>query len=285
MARTISEIKQNMTAQFMTDETIRSRYGFADGDTFDDKFSKVSLENVIFFVVAASIYMLESLFDQFEARVDKKITEAVVASIPWYHKISLEFQYGDELVLNEQTQEYGYAVVDEKKRVVKYAAVRDNASGVNVLVSGDESGRPVALEDNVLSAFKQYLNRRKPAGVLMSVKSYSPDLLQADIRVQYDPLVMNPDGTLILEPNRHPVEEAVDGYLNGIVYGGSFNKTRMTDAIQGASGVIDVVVDSVRTKPATRSEYITLANNSVMAVAGSFVSDSLNKTISYVQTL
>lgn len=285
MARTILEIKKSMTEQFMSDSVIRSKYGLKDGDSFDVKFSKVSFENILFFIVAAAIYVVESLFDQFSAHIEKRISEAVIASIPWYHRIALEFQYGDELVLNEQTQEYGYAVTDESRRVVKYAAVRDNASGVNILVSGEENGLPAALDDDVLTAFKYYLNKRKPAGVLMSVRSYDPDSLQMEIRVQYDPLVMNPEGSLILEPDVFPVEDAIKAYLAGIVYGGSFNKTRFVDAIQAVSGVEDVVVDEIRTKPVTRTDYVIAKGNNVTAVAGSFVFDSLNSVIDYVHTL
>lgn len=285
MTRTISDIKRSMTDQFMAEPVIREKYGLSANDSFDEKFSKVSLENIYFFIVAAAIFALEAIFEQFRADVDNRIAEAVLASIPWYHKVCMDFQYGDELAYDEKTKTFGYAGVNESKKLIKYAAVRENASGINILVSGDENGVPKALSDDVLTVFKTYLNKRKPAGVLFQVYSYDPDLIQLDLTVQYDPMLLNADGSIIGDTAKFPVESAVKEYLSGIVYGGTFNKTKLVDAVQSATGVVDVVLGDVRTKPMTRSEFLLAQGNNVVSVSGAFAVDSLKNTISYVQEL
>lgn len=286
MARTIREIKAAMTQQFMSDPTIVEMYGFTEGAVFEDTFSAVSLESIWFSIVASAIYVLETLFDLFRADVDKKISGAVVASIPWYHKIALEFQYGDSLVFDEATQGFVYPVVDTTKQLVKFAACRDMGGGVYVLVSGaDSSGNPVALSQDVLSAFESYLRERKPAGVLLSVNSLNPDLVRSVMTVQYDPQVLTPDGELITDPSVKPVEDAVNAYLNGIVYGGVLNKTKLVDAVQGARGVIDVVLTSVSVKPANGSSYEVVTGNNYRSVGGSFKSNNLTSGITYVVSL
>ena len=286
MARTIREIKAAMTQQFMSDPTIVEMYGFTEGAVFEDTFSAVSLESVWFSIVASAIYVLETLFDLFRADVDKKISGAVVASIPWYHKIALEFQYGDSLVFDEATQGFVYPVVDTTKQLVKFAACRDMGGGVYVLVSGaDSSGDPVALSSDVLSAFESYLRERKPAGVILSVNSLNPDLVRSVMTVQYDPQVLTPDGELITDPSVKPVEDAVNSYLKGIVYGGVLNKTKLVDAVQGARGVIDVVLTSVSVKPANGSSYEVVTGNNYRSVGGSFKSNNLTSGITYVVSL
>lgn len=285
MARTIAEIKKSMTDRFMSDATILERYGLKAGDSFDAKFSKVSIENILFFNVAAVIYALESMFDAFRADVEQRISNAVVASIPWYHKICLEFQYGDDLIYDEKTCEYHYAQVDEAKKVIKYASVRDNASGVDILVSADDNGTPKALSDDVLTVFKKYLNARKPAGVLVNIRSYNPDYLRISMRVQYDPMVLNTNGSLITDPQVYPVEQAISDYVLGIVYGGVLNKTKLVDAVQSATGVVDVILDNMATKPVTRIDYIEVTGNNAKSVAGSFSIQSLKDSISYVSKL
>ena len=286
MARTIREIKAAMTQQFMSDPTIVEMYGFTEGAVFEDTFSAVSLESVWFSIVASAIYVLETLFDLFRADVDKKISGAVVASIPWYHKIALEFQYGDSLVFDEATQGFVYPVVDTTKQLVKFAACRDMGGGVYVLVSGaDSSGNPVALSSDVLSAFESYLRERKPAGVILSVNSLNPDLVRSVMTVQYDPQVLTPDGELITDPSVKPVEDAVNAYLKGIVYGGVLNKTKLVDAVQGARGVIDVVLTSVSVKPANGSSYEVVTGNNYRSVGGSFKSNNLTSGITYVVSL
>ena len=103
----------------MADATIREKYGLSVNDTFSSKFSSVSIENILFFIVAACCHVLEVLFDYHKADVEEKISMAVVASVPWYYKMALAFQYGDSLVLNERTQQYEYATIDESKQIVK----------------------------------------------------------------------------------------------------------------------------------------------------------------------
>ena len=286
MARTIREIKGAMTMQFMADPTIIERYGFPAGASFDETFSAVSLESIWFSIVAAAIYVLETLFDAFKEDVDAKIAQAAVASIPWYHKISLEFQYGDALVFDEQTQQFVYPEVDESKQIVKFAACRDLGGMVYVLASKDNgSGSPAALSSAELSAFDAYLRERKPAGVLLQTDSFSPDLVRVVMAVQYDPQVITSEGELIADPTVYPVEEAINSYLNGIVYGGALNKTKLVDAVQGAAGVIDVSLTSVSVKTAAGDEYSPVSGNNYVSVGGSFVSNNLRNSISYVLSL
>ena len=64
MARTIAEIKRTMTDAFMANATLREAYGLAEGDTFEGSFSAVSLENILFFIVAACCHVMEALFDR-----------------------------------------------------------------------------------------------------------------------------------------------------------------------------------------------------------------------------
>ena len=286
MARTIRQIKGAMTQQFMADSTIIEMYGFEAGSSFEDTFSAVSLESIWFSIVAAAIYVLETLFDAFREDVDAKIAEAVVASIPWYHKISLEFQYGDSLVFDEKTQGFVYPVIDTTKQIVKYAACRDLGGMVYVLASKDDgSGSPTALSADELTAFDAYLHERKPAGVLLQAASFDPDQVQVAVTVQYNPQVLSPDGQLIAEPGVYPVEDAIDAYLKGIVYGGALNKTKLVDAIQAAAGVIDVSLTGVSVKTAAESTFTPVAGNNYTSVGGSFLSNNLRSTISYVLSL
>ena len=286
MARTIKQIKSAMTDQFMQDPVIIERYGLQPGATFDDTFSAVSIESIWFSIVASAIFVLEALFDAFRVEVNETISGAIVASIPWYHKIALEFQYGDSLVFDETTQQFIYPVIDESKQIVKFAACRDLGGGVSVLVSGaDTNGNPTALSADILTAFEAYLNERKPAGVLLSVGSFDPDQIRLVMRVQYDPQILNPDGSLILDPSIFPVETAVSDYLRGIIYGGVFNKTKLVDAVQAAEGVRDVVLDSTAVKPANSSTFSIIEGNSYTSVGGSFEPNNLREGISYVLSL
>lgn len=281
MARTVAEIKKQMTDAFMADATIREKYGLREGDTWSGSFSSVSLESIMFFIVAACCHVLEVVFEEYVKVVDDKVSMAVVASVPWYYKMAKAFQYGDSLVLNEDTQQYGYAAIDEGKQVVKYAAVRDRGTSVQILVSGEKDGKPVALSNSVLTVFKEYMNRVKVAGVVLSIRSKNADKMVIMAKVYVDSLVINSDGTLISDGSK-PVEEAINAYLANIVYGGTFNKTKLTNAILGVEGVSDVEIGECSYMEDGGTEYTVIKGNNYTALGGCFVSEGLSNSLSYV---
>lgn len=283
MARTIKQIKKLISDEFMASENIRKKYGLSESDTFENAFSAVSFESILFGIVASAIYILESLFDLFKSDVDSKISTAILSTIPWYHKIALEYQHGNPLVLDESTMQYVYETQDPDKQVVKFAACRDNLGYVAILAAGaDNTGRPVKLPDDILTPFKQYMNDRKPAGIPIEIHSYDPDMIKIELTVQYDPLLFNADGSLISDPSSFPVEQAVTEYLYGIEYGGVMNKTKLVDAVQSVAGVRDVILGSVQVQSASDYEYVAVAGNNYKSFSGAFAPVNLRNTISYV---
>lgn len=283
MARTIKQIKKSMTDQFMADPVLREKYGLTAEDTFDRSFSAVSFESILFGIIAAAIYTLEAIFDAFRREIDTKIADSVVASIPWYHKICLEYQHGDNLILNEATSEYVYELIDDSKKLVKFAACRDRGGGVYILVAKmGADGYPEALSNDVLTAFKEYINRRKPAGVITDVYSYNPDDITLSIRIQYNPILLNSDGSLIADPSVFPVEDAVNNYLASVIYGGTFNRNKLIDAVQSVEGVQDLILGEVSAKASDAQSYSVVEGNNYTSVGGSFRSANLRNTIRYV---
>lgn len=280
MARSISEIKRTMTDAFMQDEAIREAYDLSQDKTrFADCFSAVSLENLLFYIVAACHYVLESIFEKFTQDVEQKISRAVVASIPWYFDKAKAFQYGDALVLNPRTFGYEYAKIDTLKQLVKYVAVRDRGASIEMLVSAEQDGKPTPLSDEILTAFKHYINAIKIAGVVINVRTRKADELSIAVKVVVDPLKINRTGVDIASSEK-VVEHAIENYLADIVYGGTFNKTKLVDAIQRVDGVVDVVLGVCKYKAG--DEYKEIAGNNYTAVGGSFVAVGLDKTIEYV---
>ena len=279
--RSITEIKTSMTDAFMADTTVRSLYGLAEGDRFGEKFSAVSFENILFSVVASCVYVVESLFNRHRQEVDEIAERASVASIPWYHDKVMAYQHGDALVLNEETMAYGYEDVAPERQVVKYAAVRDMGNWLKIMASGDQNGRPVKLTDEQLDGLAEYVDRVKIAGVMTSVVSADADRIQIAAQVVVDPLVLRTDGSRITDGS-FPVREAVESYLAGIVYGGKLNKTKLVDAMQEATGVVDVMLTSVKWSTDGGNTFHEVAGNNYEALGGCFAASGLENTLGYV---
>jgi hypothetical protein len=281
MARTTEEIKSEMTTTFLANADLRSMYGIAEGTPWSTAFSTVSLENIIFFIVAASIHVIERIFDQFKVDVDEKVENAIVASVPWYHAQALKYQHGDSLVLDDSNYSYGYAEIDETKQVVKYCAVRDMGTSVQVLVSGDNGGSPVAFDATVMTPFTAYMDKIKLAGVVLNCASYASDHVKITANITVDAMVINSDGTLVSDGTTKPVEAAITDYLHNILYGGTFNKTKLVDAIQAVEGVEDVELTQVEVRADSEVNYTILNSNNYVGVSGSYIADNLASTLTY----
>lgn len=271
-----------MTDRFMNDSTLRDAYGITGEDaTWEHTFSTVSIENILIYIVAVCAYSLEVMFDAFRKDVDERIARNIVPTVRWYHTQALAFQYGDGLVYDGQVQAFRYATQDASKQVVRYCAVKDRGSSIQILVSGESGGLPDVLSNEVLTAFKSYMNSVKIAGVILDIRSLPADSIRIEATVQVDPQVIATDGRRISDGS-YPVRDAIDSYLRSIVYGGTFNKTKCVDALQEVEGVVDITLGTVRAKAGSAAEYTVVEGNNYTAVAGCFISNNLESTLTYV---
>lgn len=278
--RTLNDITNDLKSSFVSNGELVAMYGLDSAKTFDEQFSKVSFEALIINIVALACYLVERTFSTTSDEVDAAIDSRYVASIPWYREQALAYQHGYDLTYNEATRSYGYAVDDPDARIVAFAAARETKDSnevqrVQILVSKEEK-QP--LTEDELSRFAHYMQRVAPAGSRLDVVSKASDRLQISAQVNYNPLLLTSEGKRITD-GTSPVAEAIENYINSIKYGGVFNKTKLTDAIQGAEGVTDVILRSVDTAT-SNGDFITLDGNNYASTSGSFVVDGL--IISYL---
>lgn len=73
-----------MTTAFMAESAVRDKYGFTASDTFEGKFSKVSIEGLLFYVVAFGIWVLEKLFDTHKEEVSTMLADLTPHTTRWY---------------------------------------------------------------------------------------------------------------------------------------------------------------------------------------------------------
>lgn len=277
MARTIKQIKEIMTTAFMADPEIRKMYGIEDGRTFEQHFSPISIENLLFYIVASVCNTIEVIFDLFREEIDERIAKGTVATVSWYYSIARNFQYGDDLIWDEDKQTFNYKTQNIEKQIIKYVSVRDEGNGVGILVAKDKEGYPSPLEEMELSAFKAYMSKVKFAGVYLRIMSGEPDKLKISAKVQVDPLVINiADGTNINNGDL-PVNNAINKYIKNIVYGGTLNKTKLIDAIQSETGIIDILIEKIEVQQMGQ-DYIEIDKNNYTAIGGCFKIEDLNIT-------
>lgn len=239
--RTIQEIKKAMTDEIMSNEGLVKAMGLDPEMEWESQVSSVGIINLLLYIVAVAQYATEWMFEQFKADVEKRIDAALPGTISWYWNKVMNFQYGTDL------NQYGnYDLIDPSRMIISHCSVLEVYNGIMVKVNkGDDFDVLDEKEKNALAA---YLNRIKFAGTAVSVYSYQPDDLNLEIKIWRNPLVLNDDGSAVSGDGRNLIEEAVKKYLDGIVYGGRFNKTKLVDAIQSVEGVEDIIITSCRFK-------------------------------------
>lgn len=282
MAREIKEIRDQLVSDFVSNTVIQEVYELTPGQSFDDEFSKVSLEAILFFTIATAIYSLEKLFDIHKEWIENRAKELKGGSLAWYVSISKMFQYGDSLVFSEDM--YQYATVNEDNQIVKLAAAVETGNQILLKVANiNSSGDVVKLSTGELDSFKAYIKKVKYAGVNVLAVSRDADDLRINYRVYIDALTFSANGSLILDPNSFPVEDAINEFIQNLDFNGVFSITKLTDAIQLKSGVLNPVFETAQVKYGTNAytsftDYYTPNAGYLKVDAAS----PLNTTITYI---
>lgn len=276
MARTIDQIQESIKSDFVTNVTLRDAYGLDSSKTFDDQFSKVSIESILIYVFSMAAYILEKSMDSFRSAVDMRIASSYVASLQWYWQKTIEYQHGDPIEYLPSTFSYGYGVIDETKRIIKYAAVREISTQdsciIKILVAGTEKQ---AITSDQLIALTAYLKRVGAAGTKFDIQTHDAQQIGFKLRIVYDPVVLDSSGQLLKTPNSYPVNDAITSYLDNLEYGGVMSSTKLIDTICSVEGVIEA--DYIAT--VINAEDVT--DMRVPATSGSFSYDSDLGLINY----
>lgn len=240
-----------MTSAFLADATIIEAYGLDESKTFDQQFSKVSLESIFFYIVAVSVWALEKLFDLHKAEVDDTLETLMPHTARWYRNKALAFQYGFDLLTDsDEFDNTGYTDEQvEASKIVKYSAVVEAEADSRLIVKiatedGSETLTPVTAEQ--FTAFTGYMAEVKDAGVRVTVINYLPDRLKLSLRIVRDPLVLDANGMHLVNAN-YPVNEAIQAFMKELPFNGKLSLQALVDKVQAVSGVSDLSLDLAQT--------------------------------------
>lgn len=283
MARTISQIYNEIVAEKeqMTQLAALQPDPDSSQKLLDDltSVSKVAVWRLWAFVVATAIWTHEKLWDEFKTEVDAIVEAAVPGTARWYQQQCFLYQHGDEMVY--QDYKYQYDPVDADKRIVKRASATEQGGNVLIKVAKETAGNPEKLDPDELLAFKSYFAKIKFIGTTAVIISTDPDRINIAAEVFYDPQLLNSNGELLGDLTQKPVEDAIQDYLKTLPWNGVVLNSAIVDAIQAATGVLDVQLQEVKAKSALASVWQNVTR-SYQAVAGYITSNEVNITYTSV---
>lgn len=233
--RTIAEIKESMTQAFMQNEEAAKLWGFTVGDKWSTVMGRMSVENVLFYIVAVCCYVVESLMAMHKSEVEAIVATRMPHTAKWYRDKTLAFLYGKDLI--DGTDEYatdGMSEEDIKKsRVVKHAvAVEDMKSGVLVIkVAGEDGdGKRQPLTSDQCEHLKTYLGEVKDAGVRIEVINSTPSGFALEADVYYNALL---DSNEVKEECKNVIKS----YIENLEFNGILSRNGIEDVLRGVTGV------------------------------------------------
>lgn len=245
MARTIAEIKDSMTADLMRNPDVARAYGFETGAAFSSHFSKVSVESLLFYIVACAMWVLENLFDQHRHDVEQRI-EAIISHRPkWYRDKVLGFMKDKTLV--PDTDHYDTSGMNdgdiEAARVVKYAAASENADAsiLTIKVAGEVGGVRQPLDADTEIQLLAYIGEIKDAGVRVNLVNQTADVFHCEVYVYYDAM-------LLPETVETQCRETIRNYIENLPFNGEYSNMALVDELQKIEGVRIVEMSGATTE-------------------------------------
>ena len=230
MARSIQEI-QELIYQAKTQEPALNEL---------NSTSKVAIWRLWVYIISVAIWSLEKLFDLHRTDIDKRLTELKPHTARWYRSKALAFQYGYYLAHDSDKYNNQWLTEEqiEASKIIKYSAVVEskNEGRLIVKIAGEHGDTLQPITDAQRQSFEAYLQEIKDAGVRLSVVNYQPDVLHLQMKIIYDPLVLDSNGQSIAKATK-PVEETIISYLKRLPFNGELVLAHLIDALQQAEGV------------------------------------------------
>lgn len=258
---TVVEVKKIMTDAWISNPAVREKYELQESDSFENSFSLVSIENILFYVVASAVWLSYRLFDRHKSEIEQILREQITGTAAWYAWKARQFQYGMPLVPEKDYYDNSGLTDEqsEQKRVVKHAAAAEAADKSILYIkvaSGDDLERH-KLNTSQLTAFEEYINTVSYAGVRIAVINQDGDEIQLEIDIYYDPLVLDSKGKMLDGTDKTPVQNAIRRYLNNLPFNGVYTNQALVDALQIVPGVGAVGLQSAASRYYPYREPVT----------------------------
>ena len=212
--------------------------------------SKMSVLNIMTYVMSAMIYAYETMLDVFEVNIARLIEKRINGTAQYYAVMAKYFQYnedtehGDELIFDEDSLSIQYKVVDKTHRIISRSAYQfyGNNNGITIKVcknnpdasNTEGGGLYVPLSETELKEFKAYMNDIKFIGAQIDCLSIPGDIMHIKAKIVYNNLYVTEEQAF------ENVKTALINYIQNLDYNGYIYYQSVIDAIQSADYIEDV---------------------------------------------
>lgn len=214
--------------------------------------SKLSILNLLTYVVAVCIHTYEAILDIFQVRVAQALNGRINGTPDWYAMIAKKFQYnpvtnaGDELFFNEDTLKIEYVTFDASHRIIEKAAwqLNDDTLILKVCKANENSnelnnGIPfMPLSAYELTAFKTFIQQVKFIGANVNCESLPGDILT--IVADEDNPIFFDDSYVTESQALLKIQQAMIEFVNTLKFNDTFYYQAVLDVIRKTEHISDI---------------------------------------------
>lgn len=214
--------------------------------------SKLSMINLLTYVVAVCIHTYEAILDLFQIRIAEVLNGRINGTPDWYAMIARKFQYnnvtdtGDEIKFNEDTMKIEYVQIDPSHRIIEKAAWQtdDKSLILKVCKANDNSnevnnGIPyMQLNDHELTAFRMFIQQIKFVGADIYCESSPGDIITI-VADKYNPIFYN-DSYVTAAQALSTLQQVMIDFANEMEFNGMFYYQSVLDVIRKAEHITDI---------------------------------------------
>lgn len=219
--------------------------------------SKLSMMNLLTYVMAVCIHTYEAILDLFQVRMAEVLQGRINGTPEWYALTAKKFQYnkatsqGDAMIFNEDTMKIEYETVDTSHRIIEKASyLLDETTGrltLKVCKANSNStelnnGTPyMQLNADELTAFRTFVQQIKFVGANIYCESFPGDILTV-VADRRNPIYYN-DSYVTASQALSKLQAAMIDFSNGIDFNGYLYYQEVLDVIRKTEHISDVSKD------------------------------------------
>jgi hypothetical protein len=277
MARTIEEIKNDIGNAFVRNKTLQDIYELDPEKSFEEQFSRATIESIIIYIMAYTNYVLEKFFDTHRKEVEEYIRQMKPHSLRWYVNKVRMYRHGQALI--EGTDTYDENEPTEKSvdemQVAKFVAATENditvsqsnnnakdtvvggVATVYIKVAGGSNTDKQPLDPEEIKGLLAYIREIKDAGVRVVVINEEAIQLELDLHIYYNPMVLDSEGRNLQKGNK-PVEDVVEDYIQNLPFNSEYRNADLIDRLQAIPGVVIPTLEVARQRKDNDSPWIDI---------------------------
>lgn len=219
--------------------------------------SKMSIINLLTYVMSALIYSYEAILSAFEVEVANIINSRVNGTGIWYAEMAKKFQYNpntesnDAMIYNNDTLNLEYDDKDDSKRIIANAVYEEveyeNSIHLKVCKNNTDSdevknGTPyMPLTDLELSAFKAYIKRIKFVGAIVHCISCPADILT--IKCSKTAPIYYDNNYITKDQAMEAIKTSVINFIRSHTYNNGLYYQKVVDILQETEHIITINSD------------------------------------------